>query len=118
MSEEVKLAPEEVDRVMGIINQAYSDMEAVSTRIGAFSGSIGDAYQGAGTTTAMSTYDDLNRAGQALATALDGLSQDLGLTANAGRETDAEAQAALSRVQVTSVGDPGTGVDMAVARGI
>jgi uncharacterized protein YukE len=111
MSEEVKLAPDEVDRVMGIISQAYADMEAVASRIGGHSANVASAYHGAGTTTAMTTYDDLGRAGRALAEALDGLSQDLGLTAATGRETDADAHSALSRVQVT-------GVDLGVARGI
>ncbi|MDT0321273.1 WXG100 family type VII secretion target [Streptomyces millisiae] len=118
MSDEVKLAPEEVDRVMGVIAQAYSEMEAVATGIGGHSANVGSAYQGSGTRTAMATYEDLGRAGQALATVLDGLSQDLGLTANTGRETDADAEGVLNRVQVTSVGDAGTGVDMSVARGM
>ncbi|TDC72954.1 WXG100 family type VII secretion target [Streptomyces hainanensis] len=113
MSDEVKLAPEEVERVMGIIQQAYTDMEGVATGIGAHSANVSSAYNGGGTSRAVATYEDLGRAGQALAHALDGLSQDLGLTANTGRETDANAESALSRVDTS-----GVRIDLGVAQGI
>lgn len=112
-SNEVKLAPEEVQRVMGIIQQAYSDMEAVAHGIGAHSGNVRAAYQGGGTARAETTYQDLGRAGQALAHALDGLAQDLGLTANTGLETDAAAEGALNRVDTS-----GIRADLGVAQGI
>ncbi len=99
-SDEVKLSPEEVDRVQGIINQAYTDMEGVALGIGGHGANVGTAYTGSGTGRAVETYEDLGRAGQALADALDGLSQDLGLTANTGRETDLDAQNVLNNVQV------------------
>ncbi|WP_461033283.1 WXG100 family type VII secretion target [Streptomyces mayteni] len=101
MSEEIKLAPEEVERVKSIISQAYQDMEGVAHAIGAHSADVAEAYTGAGTGQAMETYDQLARTGRALADALDGLSQDLGVTADTGRETDSDAEAALSRVHVT-----------------
>jgi uncharacterized protein YukE len=111
--EEIKLAPEEVDRVMAIIGQAYTDMGQVATGIGGHAGNVPGAYNGAGTATAVETYDNLGRAGQALATALDGLSQDLGLTANTGRETDDAAHGALGNVVA-----PNTSVDLSVAAAI
>ncbi|MDT0341282.1 hypothetical protein [Streptomyces litchfieldiae] len=98
MHAEVKLSPEEVDRVMGIIAQAYTDMETVAAGIGGHAGTVSTAYNGTGTATAMETYENLGRAGQALANALDGLSQDLGLTSNTGRETDDAAHGALNNV--------------------
>lgn len=103
MSAEVKLSPEEVDRVKGIIAQAYADMEQVATGIGGHAGTMPVAYQGSGTATAVQTYENLGRAGQALARALDGLSQDLGVTANTGRETDDAAHGALNRVVAPNV---------------
>jgi uncharacterized protein YukE len=101
--EEVKLSPDEVDRVKGIIGQAFTDMAEVSTGIGGHSANMATAYNGAGTATAMETYENLGRAGQALADALDGLSQDLGITANTGRETDDEAFSALGQVTAPSI---------------
>ncbi|MDT0446383.1 hypothetical protein [Streptomyces johnsoniae] len=98
MYEEVKLSPEEVDRVMGIIAQAFTDMEAVAAGIGGHAGTVGTAYNGTGTATAVETYEGLGRAGQALANALEGLSQDLGLTSSTGRETDDAAHGALNNV--------------------
>ncbi|WP_129837658.1 hypothetical protein [Streptomyces sp. RFCAC02] len=112
-SDEVKLAPEEVERVMGIIAQAYADMEAVATGIGGHSAQVAGAYNGGGTSRAEATYEDLGRAGQALASALDGLSQDLGLTASTGRETDADAANVLGGVDIT-----GVRVDLGVAQGM
>lgn len=112
-SDEVKLSPEQVDRVMGIIQQAYTDMEAVAAGIGAHGANVVNAYQGGGTARAQTTYEDLGRAGQALANALDGLSQDLGLTAATGRETDAEAEGVLNRVESVTVR-----ADMSIAQGI
>ena len=103
MYEEVKLSPEEVDRVMAIVAGAYGDMETVSTRIGAHAGTVGAAYNGAGTATAVETYENLGRAGQALANALNGLSQDLGATSATGRETDDAAHGALGRVVPVNV---------------
>ncbi|ARQ69493.1 WXG100 family type VII secretion target [Streptomyces marincola] len=99
-SDEVKLSPEEVDRVQAIINQAYTDMEAVAQGIGGHSASVGTAYTGSGTARAVENYEDLGRAGQALAEALDGLSRDLGLTATTGRETDLDAQNVLNNADV------------------
>lgn len=113
MSDEVKLSPEEVDRVKGIIQQAYTDMETVATGIGAHAETVATAYQGGGTARARTTYEDLGRAGQALADALDGLSQDLGLTAATGRETDAEAEGVLNRVDTSSAR-----VDLGIAQAI
>ncbi|MDT0346577.1 WXG100 family type VII secretion target [Streptomyces litchfieldiae] len=110
MEEEIKLSPEEVDRVMGIINDAYSDMEEVAAGIGGHSANVGMAYHGGGTAQAVETYENLGRAGQALANALDGLSQDLGLTANTGRETDADAHQVLSQVVA-----PSTSPDLSIA---
>jgi uncharacterized protein YukE len=107
MDEEIKLSPEEVSRVMGIINGAYTDMEEVAAGIGGHSASVGTAYNGAGTSRAMETYEDLGRAGQALANALDGLSRDLGVTADTGRETDADAFQALSQVSTPGTADLG-----------
>lgn len=107
MGAEVKLSPEEVDRVKGIVAQAYSDMNEVATGIGGHAGNVHTAYNGSGTATAVQTYENLGRAGQALARALDGLSQDLGLTANTGRETDQAAQGALGRVVAPpTISDP------------
>ncbi|WP_147450815.1 WXG100 family type VII secretion target [Streptomyces hoynatensis] len=111
--DEVKLSPEEVERVMSIIQQAYTDMEAVAHGIGAHSDHVIAAYQGGGTSRAQATYQELGRAGQALANALDGLSQDLGLTAATGRETDADAESALNRVDTS-----GIRIDLGVAQGI
>lgn len=111
--DEVKLSPEEVERVMGIIQQAYTDMENVAHGIGAHSAHVSSAYLGGGTSRAQATYEDLGRAGQALANALDGLSQDLGLTAATGRETDADAAGVLNRVDTS-----GIRIDMSVAQGI
>ncbi|MDT0343952.1 hypothetical protein [Streptomyces litchfieldiae] len=113
ISDEVKLAPEEVERVMGIIQQAYTDMEAVAVGIGGHSANVATAYNGGGTSRAVATYEDLGRAGQALANALDGLSQDLGLTAATGRETDADAESVLNGVDTS-----GIRVDLGVAQGI
>lgn len=98
MSAEIKIAPEAVDAVKGIIAQAYERMAQVAQGIGAHSGTVPTAYHGSGTATAMETYDNLGRSGQALANALDALSQDLGLTANTGRETDDSARTTLHRV--------------------
>ncbi|MDT0305677.1 hypothetical protein RM780_01695 [Streptomyces sp. DSM 44917] len=103
MAEEIKLSPEEVDRVMGIVNQAYTDMGEVAAGLGGHGATVGTAYTGGGTARAVETYEDLGRAGEALARALDGLSQDLGLTANTGRETDLDAEGALNRVTVPTV---------------
>ncbi|TDC27131.1 hypothetical protein E1265_02295 [Streptomyces sp. 8K308] len=100
MFEEVKLSPEEVDRVMGIINDAFSDMAEVSAGIGGHAANFGAAYNGSGTARGMETYEGLGRAGQALAEALNGLAQDLGLTSNTGRETDADAEGAVNQVTV------------------
>ncbi|MGP4113354.1 hypothetical protein ACTWP5_20875 [Streptomyces sp. 4N509B] len=108
--EEIKLSPEEVDRVKGIIAQAYVEMGQVATGIGGHAGNVGAAYNGSGTATAMETYEGLGRAGQALADALDGLSMDLGLTANTGRETDEAAFGALGNVAV-----PNTSSDLSIA---
>ncbi|KAB8167885.1 hypothetical protein FH609_009550 [Streptomyces sp. 3MP-14] len=113
MGDEIKLSPEEVDRVMAIINQAYTDMEEVATGIGGHSANVSTAYNGSGTGRAMETYDDLGRAGQALAAALDGLSQDLGLTATTGRETDADAQGVLNGVQTPGI-TPDAGIAQAI----
>ncbi|MDT0318743.1 WXG100 family type VII secretion target [Streptomyces millisiae] len=103
MYEQVKLSPEEVDRVMAIVAGAYGDMETVSARIGAHAGTVGTAYNGMGTATAVETYENLQRAGQALANALDGLSQDLGVTSATGRETDDAAHGTLGRVLPVNV---------------
>ncbi|GAA3858501.1 WXG100 family type VII secretion target [Streptomyces sedi] len=113
MSDEIKLSPEEVDRVMGVIGQAYTDMEEVATGIGGHGANVSTAYNGSGTGRAMETYEDLGRAGQALAGALDGLSRDLGLTATTGRETDAEAQHVLGGVQTPGV-TPDAGIAQAI----
>ncbi|MDT0318812.1 hypothetical protein [Streptomyces millisiae] len=113
MSDEVKLAPEEVDRVMGVIQQAYTDMAGVAAGIGAHSANVSSAYHGGGTSRAVATYEDLGRAGQALAHVLDGLSQDLGLTANTGRETDADASSVLNGVDTS-----GIRIDAGVAQGL
>ncbi|MDT0321155.1 hypothetical protein [Streptomyces millisiae] len=100
MFEEVKLDAAEADRVKGIIAEAFEEMATVSTGIGGHAANFGAAYTGGGTARGMETYESLGRAGQALAEALNGLSQDLGLTANTGRETDAEAEGAVNQVTV------------------
>jgi uncharacterized protein YukE len=110
MGAEVKLSPEEVDRVKGVIAQAYGDMNEVATGIGGHAGAMPTAYNGTGTAAAVQTYEDLGRAGQALANALDGLSQDLGVTANTGRETDDAAHGALNQVVA-----PSTPSDLTIA---
>ncbi|UED83390.1 WXG100 family type VII secretion target [Streptomyces profundus] len=105
--EEIKLSPEEVEHVKGIIAQANEEMAQVATGIGRHGANLGTAYQGSGTAVGVQTYEDLGRAGQALANALNGLSQDLGLTAMTGRETDDTARAALQGVVAPNVsGDP------------
>jgi uncharacterized protein YukE len=111
--EEIKLSPEEVDRVKGIIAEAFSSMGEVATGIGGHAANVGTAYNGMGTATAMETYENLGRAGQALANALDGLSQDLGLTSNTGRETDDAADGALRNVVA-----PPTSADLSIAAAI
>ncbi|RMI27792.1 hypothetical protein [Streptomyces triticirhizae] len=101
--EEIKLSPEEVDRVQAIIARAYEDMGEVATGIGGHGISLGTAYRGSGTAVGVQTYEDLGRAGQALANALSGLSQGLGLTAATGRETDEQARGALQGVTAPTV---------------
>jgi uncharacterized protein YukE len=108
--EEIKLSPEEVDRVKGIIADAFSDMAEVSTGIGGHGANLSTAYNGVGTATGMETYENLGKAGQALANALEGLSLDLGLTSNTGRETDDEAYGALNQVIA-----PSTPADLTIA---
>ncbi|RKN45617.1 hypothetical protein [Streptomyces hoynatensis] len=103
MAEVIKLAPEEVDRVMGVINGAYTEMDEVASGIGGHAGIVSTAYHGSGTSRAVETYEDLGKAGAALAHALDGLSRDLGLTANTGRETDADAHGALNQVTTPNI---------------
>lgn len=110
MGAEVKLSPEEVDRVKGVIAQAYQDMNEVATGIGGHAANVHTAYNGSGTATAVQTYEDLGRAGQALARALDGLSQDLGITAATGRDTDEAARSALAQVVA-----PTTPTDLSIA---
>ncbi|GAA2063738.1 MULTISPECIES: WXG100 family type VII secretion target [Streptomyces] len=99
MSDEVKLSPEEVERVEAIIDQAFRDMQDVARGIGGQGEALTVGYQGGGTAQGVETYENLGRNGQALAEALEGLSRDLGLTSAQGRETDAEAASILSRVQ-------------------
>lgn len=110
MHSEVKLAPEEVRRVSGIVNQAYADMDAVATGIGAHAGAVAGAYNGSGTATAMENYENLGRSGRALAHALDAISASLGLTAVTGEETDEAARGAVSSVHV-----PATASDLGIA---
>ncbi|TDC78960.1 hypothetical protein [Streptomyces hainanensis] len=100
MFEEVKLDVTEAERVRGIIDTAFGDMAQVSTGIGGHAANFGAAYTGGGTARGMETYEGLGRAGQALAEALNGLAQDMGLTANTGRETDADAESAVNQVTV------------------
>ncbi|MGP4109438.1 hypothetical protein ACTWP5_00795 [Streptomyces sp. 4N509B] len=113
MAEEVKLSPEEVDRVKGIIAQAQQDMNEVATGIGGHAGTVQTAYNGSGTATAVQNYENLGRAGEALSRALAALSQDLGVTAATGRETDQAAHSVMNRV-VT----PGAAPDPSIARAI
>ncbi|MFW6725077.1 hypothetical protein ACHZ98_34075 [Streptomyces sp. MAR4 CNY-716] len=113
MGAEVKLTPEEVDRVKGIIAQAYSEMTEVARGIGGQSGNLHMAYTGAGTATGVQNYENLGKAGEALGNALDRLSQDLGVTAAVGRETDDAAHGAMGRVVA-----PNVNPDAAVAGGI
>ncbi|WP_062214268.1 hypothetical protein [Streptomyces sp. NBRC 109706] len=113
MSDEIKLSPEEVDRVKLIISEAFSDMDEVALGIGGHGATVSSAYSGCGTGRAVENYEDLGRAGQALARALDGLSQDLGLTANTGREMDADAMSVLNGVQTPGV-IPDAGIASAI----
>ncbi|RKN10979.1 hypothetical protein [Streptomyces radicis] len=105
MDGDVKLDSEEADLVTAVIAQAYEDMEEQARQIGGHSESVSFAYQGSGTTRAMETYSALGGAGAALAAALDGLSQDLGLTVAEGHDMDANALSALNQ-GAGAVGDP------------
>ncbi|GAA1922869.1 hypothetical protein GCM10009716_34150 [Streptomyces sodiiphilus] len=113
-TDEIKLSPEELERVQGIIGQAYTDMEEVALGIGGHSGSVMSAYRGSGSARAMETYEDLGRAGRALADALDGLSRDVGLTSQTGRETDIEAQAAVNRAGTGAAAPADLGIAQAI----
>jgi uncharacterized protein YukE len=95
MFEEVKLSPEEMTRVEQIIQTAFSEMAEVSQGIGGHAAMMPAAYNGSGTALGVETYENLGKAGQALAEALNGLSMDLGLTTNTGLDTDADAHGAL-----------------------
>lgn len=107
---EIKLSPEEVDRVKAVIAWAYGDMERIATGIGSHGANLNTAYQGSGTAVGVQNYENLGRAGQALANVLNRLSQDLGVTAATGRETDDAAHGALNRVVA-----PSTSADLSVA---
>ncbi|GAB2929700.1 hypothetical protein GCM10022245_71150 [Streptomyces mayteni] len=85
---------------MRILDEARTDMDEVAGGLGGHAATFGTAYRGGGTARGIETYEGLGRAGQALAEALNGLSQDLGLTATTGRETDADAESTLNQVTV------------------
>jgi uncharacterized protein YukE len=110
MHSEIKLSVDDVVRVGAIINGAFDEMAQVATGIGGHADTVGTAYNGVGTATAMDNYQNLGRAGQALANALEGLSQDIGLTAQTGQQTDDEAHSTLRGVAA-----PTTPSDLSIA---
>lgn len=97
MGDEIKLTPAEVARVQSVLNDAFQEMDEVASDIQNNGTNLHIAYQGSGLARGVENYENLGWNGHALARVLEGLSEDLGVTITAGENTDAEAQAALSR---------------------
>lgn len=97
MSDEVKLAPDELGRVMGIINGAFSKMQEVARGISGQGESFAVGYVGLGTARGVEHYENLGRNGEALARALDGLATDLGETLSHDQNADEEAEMQINQ---------------------
>jgi hypothetical protein len=106
MSEEVKLSPEEAQRVENIINQAFDEMGAVSRNIAGNAGQVSAAYVGTGTAQAGENYEGLGRFGNLLADTLNGLAEDLNVTISTGIQTDEQADSLVRQAGQGAVPDP------------
>lgn len=97
MSDEVKLSPDELSRVMGIVNDAYTEMQEVALGISGQGEGFAAGYNGLGTARGVENYENLGRNGDALARALDGLATDLGETLSHGQNADEEAETLITQ---------------------
>lgn len=98
MSEEVKLSPDEANRVQQIIDRAFEEMGTVSRNIAADGGRVSEAVVGSGTAQAAENYEGLGRFGNLLADTLRGLAEDLNVTITTGVDTDDQADAQIRQV--------------------